>query len=195
VAARSKAWTIFVRSNAGIVGSNPIQGMRVCVHLFCAKTYKFSINPITNPNPVYSYSFMWQYLFLQIFLFAYIFWMSTKQLCITFAKRIHAYTHTQIYICDYLSIGEFEYLFWWRGWDRMLYEVCSSSSNRGLHVTVHSSSPLLLFRHIVQCGNWSMWPRRTGRFGMLSEFWLPMKGSSVLLMFVRGGARIMYILR
>jgi hypothetical protein len=30
-AARSKACTVFARSNAGIVGSNPIQGMDVCV--------------------------------------------------------------------------------------------------------------------------------------------------------------------
>jgi hypothetical protein len=31
VAARSKAWTVFVRSNAGIVGLNPAQGMDVCI--------------------------------------------------------------------------------------------------------------------------------------------------------------------
>jgi hypothetical protein len=30
VAAQSKAWTIFARSDAGIVGSNPTQGMDVC---------------------------------------------------------------------------------------------------------------------------------------------------------------------
>jgi hypothetical protein len=35
VAARSKAWTVFVRSNAGVVGSNPTRGMDVCVRLFC----------------------------------------------------------------------------------------------------------------------------------------------------------------
>jgi hypothetical protein len=29
VAARSKAWTVFARSDAGIVGSNPAQGMDV----------------------------------------------------------------------------------------------------------------------------------------------------------------------
>jgi hypothetical protein len=34
VAARSKAWTIFVRSNAGIVGSNPTEGMDVCVCVY-----------------------------------------------------------------------------------------------------------------------------------------------------------------
>jgi hypothetical protein len=33
VAARSKIWTVFARSNAGIVGSNPTQAMDVCVVL------------------------------------------------------------------------------------------------------------------------------------------------------------------
>jgi hypothetical protein len=35
VAARSKAWTVYARSNAGIVGSNPTHGMDVCVRLMC----------------------------------------------------------------------------------------------------------------------------------------------------------------
>jgi hypothetical protein len=35
VALRSKAWTVFPRSDIGIVGSNPNKGMGVCVHLFC----------------------------------------------------------------------------------------------------------------------------------------------------------------
>jgi hypothetical protein len=35
VAARSKSWIVFACSNAGIVGSNPTQGMDVCVRLFC----------------------------------------------------------------------------------------------------------------------------------------------------------------
>jgi hypothetical protein len=30
VAARSEAWSVFANSNAGIVGSNPTQGMDVC---------------------------------------------------------------------------------------------------------------------------------------------------------------------
>jgi hypothetical protein len=34
VAARSKAWTVFACSNAGIVDSNPTQGMDVCVCVF-----------------------------------------------------------------------------------------------------------------------------------------------------------------
>jgi hypothetical protein len=33
VAARSKSWAVFARSNAGIVGSNLTQGMNVCVRL------------------------------------------------------------------------------------------------------------------------------------------------------------------
>jgi hypothetical protein len=35
VAARSKAWTVFPRSNTAIMGSNPTQGMGICVRLFC----------------------------------------------------------------------------------------------------------------------------------------------------------------
>jgi hypothetical protein len=34
VAAQSKAWTVFARSNAGTVGSNPTQGIDVFLHLF-----------------------------------------------------------------------------------------------------------------------------------------------------------------
>jgi hypothetical protein len=34
-AVRSKEWTVFTRSNAGIVGSNPTLGMDICVRLFC----------------------------------------------------------------------------------------------------------------------------------------------------------------
>jgi hypothetical protein len=39
VAARSQAWTVFARSNVGIVGSNPTQGVDVCLHLFCVCVY------------------------------------------------------------------------------------------------------------------------------------------------------------
>jgi hypothetical protein len=35
VPARSKTWTVFTRSNTGIVGSNLTWGMDVCVLLFC----------------------------------------------------------------------------------------------------------------------------------------------------------------
>jgi hypothetical protein len=34
---RSVCRIVFIRSNAGIVGSNPTQGMDVCVHLFCVR--------------------------------------------------------------------------------------------------------------------------------------------------------------
>jgi hypothetical protein len=36
VAARSKAWTVFARSDTGVMGSNPTRGMDICVRLFCA---------------------------------------------------------------------------------------------------------------------------------------------------------------
>jgi hypothetical protein len=32
---RSKAWNVFALSNTGIVGSNAIQGMDICLRLFC----------------------------------------------------------------------------------------------------------------------------------------------------------------
>jgi hypothetical protein len=35
VAERSKAWTVFARSNTGFVCSNPAWGMDVSVRLFC----------------------------------------------------------------------------------------------------------------------------------------------------------------
>jgi hypothetical protein len=35
VTERSEAWTFFARSDAGIVGSNPTEGMDVCLRLFC----------------------------------------------------------------------------------------------------------------------------------------------------------------
>jgi hypothetical protein len=34
-ATQSKAWTVFARSNTGILGSNPTRGMDVCARLFC----------------------------------------------------------------------------------------------------------------------------------------------------------------
>jgi hypothetical protein len=34
MAAHSKAWIVFARSNTGVVGSNPTQGMDDCVRLF-----------------------------------------------------------------------------------------------------------------------------------------------------------------
>jgi hypothetical protein len=37
VSARSKAWTVFARSNTRLVGSNPTRGMDVCVRLFCVR--------------------------------------------------------------------------------------------------------------------------------------------------------------
>jgi hypothetical protein len=37
VAARFKAWTVFARSNTGVVGSNATRGIDVCVRLFCVQ--------------------------------------------------------------------------------------------------------------------------------------------------------------
>jgi hypothetical protein len=41
VAARSKAWTVFARLGARLVGSNPTQGMDVCVRLCCVYVVLF----------------------------------------------------------------------------------------------------------------------------------------------------------
>jgi hypothetical protein len=50
------------------------------------------------------------------------------------------------------------------GGDRMLYEVCCSSSNTGLYVTFRSSSPLLLSAILSSVGKWSMWPTTDWKF-------------------------------
>jgi hypothetical protein len=44
VAARSKAWTVFALSNAGIVGSNPIQGMDVRIACICSVFVLFYVS-------------------------------------------------------------------------------------------------------------------------------------------------------
>jgi hypothetical protein len=33
----AKAWTVFACSNTGIVGSNPTQGLDICLRLFCVR--------------------------------------------------------------------------------------------------------------------------------------------------------------
>jgi hypothetical protein len=61
-----------------------------------------------------------------------------------------------------------------------------------LQFTVHlrfSGSAIL-----SSAGNGRRGSRRTGRSGVLSEFWLPVKRSSVLLMFGGGGSRMMPVL-
>jgi hypothetical protein len=53
VSAESTAWTVFARSNAGIVGSNSTQGMDVCVHLFCVYVVLYvGIGLATGWSPV-----------------------------------------------------------------------------------------------------------------------------------------------
>jgi hypothetical protein len=51
VAARSKTWTIFARSNACIVGSNPTQGMDVCVVLCVSSGLATSWSPVEGVLP------------------------------------------------------------------------------------------------------------------------------------------------
>jgi hypothetical protein len=43
VAARSKAWTVFASSNTGIVGSDPTQGMDVCIVYLCSVFVLFCV--------------------------------------------------------------------------------------------------------------------------------------------------------
>jgi hypothetical protein len=51
VAARSKAWTVFARSNTGVVSSNPTQGMDVCVRLFCVCVVLCVGSGLPRPDP------------------------------------------------------------------------------------------------------------------------------------------------
>jgi hypothetical protein len=48
VTARSKALTVFARSNAGIVGSNPTRGMDVCVRLFFVCVFLCVVSGLTT---------------------------------------------------------------------------------------------------------------------------------------------------
>jgi hypothetical protein len=52
VAARSKAWTVFYRTNTGIVCSNPIRGMDVCERLFCVQ-----VEALRQADPPYKESY------------------------------------------------------------------------------------------------------------------------------------------
>jgi hypothetical protein len=51
VAARSKAWTVFARLNAGIMSSNPTQSMDVCVRLFCVYVVLCVRSGLAIPRP------------------------------------------------------------------------------------------------------------------------------------------------
>jgi hypothetical protein len=48
---RSKAWTVFARSDAGIVGRNPIRGFHVCVGLFCVSWVQEVALRHADPRP------------------------------------------------------------------------------------------------------------------------------------------------
>jgi hypothetical protein len=50
-AARSKAGTVFVRSNTGVMGSNPTRGMDVCVRLFYVFVVYVGSGLATGPIP------------------------------------------------------------------------------------------------------------------------------------------------
>jgi hypothetical protein len=109
------------------------------------------------------------YLFLHLFRFMCVLWMSTKQLCTTFAKIMHAHSaHTCVQTYIYLYLWLFAY--WWvlisvrGGGGRMLHEASCSSSNRGFYVTVHSTSPLLLSAILSSVGNWSISPSIDWKF-------------------------------
>jgi hypothetical protein len=52
VAARSKAWTLFVRCNTEIVGSNPSGSMDVCLRLFCVCVLCVGSGLATDWSPV-----------------------------------------------------------------------------------------------------------------------------------------------
>jgi hypothetical protein len=51
VVARSKALTVFARSDVGIVGSNPNQGMDVCVRLFCVCVVLYVVAALRRADP------------------------------------------------------------------------------------------------------------------------------------------------
>jgi hypothetical protein len=47
----SKAWTVFTRSNAGVMGSNPNRGMDVCVRFFCCVVLYVDTGHATGWSP------------------------------------------------------------------------------------------------------------------------------------------------
>jgi hypothetical protein len=94
-------------------------------------------------------------------------WMSTKQLCITSAKRIHAYiyTHTCIHVVIFVIIWILVNLnicilwwWWWRrgGGGRMLRQVCWSSSNRTVYITVQNNLRVFRSSILSREHNWSV---------------------------------------
>jgi hypothetical protein len=54
VAAQSKAWNVFARSNTGILSSNPTQGIDVCLCLFCVCMY---VAALRRPDPTSKVSY------------------------------------------------------------------------------------------------------------------------------------------
>jgi hypothetical protein len=52
VAAWSEAWTVFARSNTGVVGSNPTRGLDICVRVFCVCVLFVGSDIATGWSPV-----------------------------------------------------------------------------------------------------------------------------------------------
>jgi hypothetical protein len=48
---RSKAWTVFARSNTGVVSSNPTRLMDVCPTFFCVCVVLCRYRPCDGANP------------------------------------------------------------------------------------------------------------------------------------------------
>jgi hypothetical protein len=51
VASQSKAWTVFSRSNTGIVSANPTWGMDVCMRLFCVSAVCVQVAALRRADP------------------------------------------------------------------------------------------------------------------------------------------------
>jgi hypothetical protein len=79
----------------------------------------------------------------------------------------------------------------------MIYEVCCSSNNRGLYVTVYSSNPLLLATILSSVVNWSMWPPTYWTFWDAFRILVTCKLIFCYFMFIREGraSRMTYVLR
>jgi hypothetical protein len=54
VAAQSKTWTVYARSNIGVIGSNPTRGLVVCAFILClcCPAYRYCSCPAMGRSPV-----------------------------------------------------------------------------------------------------------------------------------------------
>jgi hypothetical protein len=103
-------------------------------------------------------------------------------------RREYSYMHTNIHICDYLSIGEFEYLLWWLGGGiGSCMRFVAHPVTQKIILAVHSSFPLLSPPYCTVQVSGGRGRQRTRCFEILSEFWLRVKRSYVLLILARDG--------